>query len=94
MRELRRTLRGADGFVDRQALDAGHGSDRRADPVPSTRNSGQIRSSAVSTCSRTMRRAHSARRLRRGRNGEIETVAPALSASTGAGGRVQAGAPI
>src|SRR5215510_3489981 len=36
-------------------------------PVPSTRNSGQIRSLAVSTCSRTKRRAQSARRLRRGR---------------------------
>ena len=34
---------------------------------PSTRNSGQIRSSAVSTFSRTIRRAHSALRLRRGR---------------------------
>lgn len=35
--------------------------------LPSIRNSGQIRSSVVSTFSRTMRRAHSALRLRRGR---------------------------
>ena len=34
---------------------------------PSTRNSGQIRSSVVSTFSRTSRRVHSALRLRRGR---------------------------
>ena len=34
---------------------------------PSTTNSGQIRSSVVSTFSRTSRRAHSALRLRRGR---------------------------
>ena len=39
---------------------------------PSTTNSGQIRSSVVSTFSRTSRRAHSALRLRRGRIDEIE----------------------
>ena len=33
--------------------------------VPSITNSGQIRSSVVRTCSRTMRRAHSLRRFRR-----------------------------
>src|SRR3954471_18654634 len=35
--------------------------------VPSTRNNGQIRSSVVRTFLRTIRRAHSAFRLRRGR---------------------------
>ena len=35
--------------------------------VPSMRKSGQMRSLAVSTCSATSRRAHSALRLRRGR---------------------------
>ena len=39
---------------------------------PSTTNSGQIRSSVVSTFSRTSRRAHSALRLRRGRIVEVE----------------------
>ena len=39
---------------------------------PSVTNSGQIRSSVESTLSRTMRRAHSLRRLRRGRRGKIE----------------------
>src|SRR5262245_43071770 len=59
-------------------------------PVPSTRNSGQIRSSAVSTCSRTIRRAQSARRLRRGRVARSSWVSVAgrpasgRSAATGA----------
>ena len=70
--QLGRPLGGAHRLVDRQPLDARHRGDRRADSLPSTRNSGQIRSSVVSTCSRTMRRAHSARRLRRGRIAQIE----------------------
>src|SRR5262245_11237469 len=59
-------------------------------PVPSTRNSGQIRSSTVSMCSRTIRRAQSARRLRRGRVARSSWVSVAgrpasgRSASTGA----------
>ena len=40
--------------------------------LPSTTNSGQIRSSVVSTFSRTMRRAHSDLRLRRMRHRKIE----------------------
>ena len=40
--------------------------------APSTMNSGQIRSSVVSTFSRTMRRAHSDLRLRRMPGGEVE----------------------
>src|SRR5262249_35990769 len=51
--------------------------------VPSTTNSGQIRSSVVSTCSRTRRRAHSARRLRRRRTTRSRRSAgPLVSAST------------
>ena len=82
MVELRRPLRGAHRFVDRKPFDAGHRGDRGAHPVPSTRNSGQIRSSVVSTCSRTMRRAHSARRLRRGRIARSRR-SPGARASTG-----------
>ena len=51
---------------------------------PSMTNSGQIRSSAVSTFSRTIRRAHSALRLRRMRTVRSSGVAAGASASTGA----------
>ena len=50
---------------------------------PSMTNSGQIRSSVVSWFSRTMRRAHSLRRLRRGRVGRSRRSL-AASFSTGA----------
>ena len=55
-------------------------------PVPSTRNSGQIRSSVVNACSRTSRRIQSVRRLRRGRTVRSSSAAlPARDfASTGA----------
>ena len=46
----------------------------RGSCLPSTTKSGQIRSSVVSTFSRTMRRAHSVRRLRRGRVVQVERV--------------------
>ena len=81
-RQLRRAFRRAHRFIDRQALDVGHRVDRRATLVPSTRNSGQIRSSVVSTFSRTMRRVQSARRLRRGRIGRSRFSA-GFSVSTG-----------
>ena len=48
---------------------------------PSTTNIGQIRSSVVSTFSRTIRRAHSALRLRRGR------IARSSVGAAGAGAR-------
>ena len=68
MRELGRALGLAHGLVDGKALDAGHGGEPDSRVLaPSRRNSGQIRSSGVSTFSRTMRRVHSALRLRRSR---------------------------
>src|SRR5258707_10057932 len=53
--------------------------------TPSTRNSGQIRSYVLSSCSRTRRRDHSALRLRRGR---LERSRPGLRSIFGlTGGR-------
>ena len=70
-------------LIDGQALDARHRGDRARGLAPSMTNSGQIRSSVVSTFSRTMRRAHSVRRLRRGRVVEIERRRGRRLASTG-----------
>jgi hypothetical protein len=68
MFELGRALGVAHRLIDGEAVDAGHRGDGvRVLLWPSTTNSGQIRSSVVSTFSRTSRRAHSALRLRRGR---------------------------
>ena len=50
---------------------------------PSLTNSGQIRSSVESTLSRTMRRAHSLRRLRRGRVARSSAGVALPGASTG-----------
>ena len=58
---------------------------------PSTRNSGQIRSSVVSTFSRTMRRAHSARRLRRGRIARSSRSAGLVSFASSFSGRGNGG---
>ena len=81
--ELGGALRLAHRLVDREPLDARHRGDRRrACCVPSTMNSGQIRSSVVSTFSRTMRRVHSDLRLRRMRVVSSSGAARA-SASTG-----------
>src|SRR5580704_6775107 len=60
--------------------------------LPSTRNSGQIRSPVVSTVSRTRRRVHSARRLRRGRIAKSSRSA-GFSASTGARRFLSSGRP-
>ena len=56
--------------------------------APSTTNSGQIRSSAVGAFSRTIRRTHGARRLRRGRTARssvagVAAAVPARKASIG-----------
>ena len=69
--------------IDRKPLDAGHGVDRHARCAarrPGTAARSGRRS--VSTFSRTMRRAHSARRLRRGR---VTRSSGALAVSTAAG---------
>src|SRR5260221_83263 len=60
--------------------------------TPSTRNSGQIRSYVLSSCSRTRRRDHSALRLRRGR---LERARPGLRSIFGltGGGRASIARP-
>src|SRR5580692_11242984 len=60
--------------------------------LPSTRNSGQIRSSVVSAFLSTRRRLHSARRLRRGRIAKSSRSA-GFSASTGARRFLSSGRP-
>src|ERR1044072_7784359 len=69
-------MQGMSSFAARSASRTAWWTVRRSTPgieatgvrvlVPSTTNIGQIRSSVVSTFSRTSRRAHSALRLRRG----------------------------
>src|SRR2546423_13865741 len=61
--------------------------------APSTMNSGQIRSSAVSTFSRTMRRAHSDLRLRRMRVARSSGVACAVASAWTARKRGSIGRP-
>ena len=89
-----------DGLAARSAARTASSTDKRSTsgiestgariPVPSTRNNGQIRSSVVSTFSRTNRRAQSARRLRRGRL--VSSSAVAVFAAVSAAGSAGAGA--
>src|SRR5207248_4022086 len=69
-------------FPTRRSSDLIEGTGMRVRD-PSTTKSGQIRSSAVSTFSRTMRRIHSAFRLRRGRLVRCRRAALVAATRTG-----------
>jgi hypothetical protein len=61
--------------------------------LPSVMNSGQIRSSVVTRCSRTNRRDHSDLRLRRMRTGSSSEGALPTDAGRGASSRISIGRP-
>src|SRR5262249_915109 len=92
-------MHGIESSRARTASRTAWSTDRRSTPgiegtatrvfLPSTTNSGQIRSSVVSRFSRTMRRAHSVRRLRRGRLVR-SSAAPCLAAGSISTGRRRA----